>query len=93
MAVLSAAPLSSSSLLSTDTVPFTTSLLHQHGETVECIPFSTSPFSALDIAASQSQFRSIAINESLSINLSSVKSNLVRKKKPLFLIIIRRFIQ
>ena len=61
------------------TVPFTTSLLHQHGEPVQCIPFSTSPFSVLDTNASHPLSRSITIDEDLSIDPTSVKSNLVKK--------------
>ena len=79
MAVLSAAPLSIPSLIATETVPFTSSLLHQHGEPVQCIPFTTSPFSVLDVAASNPS-RSIMISEDLSIDPSSVKPNLVLKK-------------
>ena len=61
-----------------ETVPFTPLLLHQHGEPVQCIPFSTSPFSVLDTAASHLPSRSITISEDLSIDPSSVKPNLVK---------------
>lgn len=84
MAVLSTAPLTISSLIEKETVPFTTRLLHQHGEPVQCIPFSTSPFSVLDIAASHPPSHSIMINEDLSIDPSSVKPKLVKKNLTLF---------
>ena len=78
MAVLSAAPLNCPFLRHTDTVPFTNFLLHQHGEPIQCIPFSTSPFAVFDVAASHPSPCSIMINEDLSIEPSSVKPNLVR---------------
>lgn len=86
MAVLSAAPLRCPLLARTDTVPFTSSLMEQHGEPVHCIPFSTSPFSVLDITRSYSSSLSMMINEDLSINLSSVKTNLVKESYSLMLV-------
>ena len=79
MAVLSAAPLKCPIFKGIETVPFTKFLLHQHGEPVQCIPFSTLPFSVLDVAASHPPSRSITINEDLSIDPSSVKLNMVEK--------------
>ena len=78
MTVLSAAPLRCPFFKHIETVPFTKTLLHQHEEPVQCIPFSTSPFSILDIASSHPPSYSIMINEDLSINPSSVKTNLVK---------------
>jgi len=77
MAVLSAAPLKCPIFKGIETVPFTKFLLHQHGEPVQCIPFSTLPFSVLDVAASHPPSRSITINEDLSIDPSSVKLNMI----------------
>lgn len=85
MGVLSTAPLSNPFLLKKSTVPFNTYLLHQHGEPVQCIPFSTSPFSVLDIAASLPPSHSIKINEDLSIDPSSVKPKLVKRYLTLIL--------
>ncbi|KAF8808730.1 hypothetical protein BYT27DRAFT_7337705 [Phlegmacium glaucopus] len=77
MAVLSAAPLRCPLFNYTEAVPFTKSLMHQHGEPVQCVPFSTSPFSLLDVTSSHPSSWSIMINEDLSINPSSVKTNLM----------------
>jgi len=77
MTVLSAAPLRCPFFKHTETVPFTKTLMHQHEEPVQCIPFSTSPFSILDVASSHPPSYSIMINEDLSINPSSVKTNLI----------------
>lgn len=91
MAVLSAAPLRCPLLQYEETVPFTKFLMHQHGESVQCVPFSTSPFSVLDVASSYPPSHSIMINEDLSINPSSVKTNLVNLLSIPFLMLVISF--
>jgi hypothetical protein len=56
---------------------FDPSLLEQHGEEVQCIPFTTSPFTLIDIARNLPWTNAI-INENFKFIPSSLKVNLVR---------------
>ncbi|KAF8910642.1 hypothetical protein CPB84DRAFT_1958477 [Gymnopilus junonius] len=73
--VLSAAPLWSRELDYVEPEPFTESLLYQHGEEVQCIPFTVSPFTLLDIPASSTD-SSWSIAQFLQIKPSSIKPTL-----------------
>ena len=55
---------------------FDPSLLMQHGEEVQCIPFTVSPFSLLDVARSL-PWSDAVINKYLKFAPSSLKVNLV----------------
>jgi hypothetical protein len=55
---------------------FDPSLLRQHGEEVQCIPFTTSPFSLLDVARNL-PWNHAVINENLKFAPSSLKVNIV----------------
>lgn len=55
---------------------FDPSLLMQHGEEVQCIPFTISPFSLLDVARNL-PWTEAAINRDLKFAPSSLKVNLV----------------
>ena len=55
---------------------FDPSLLKQHGEEVQCIPFTTSPFSLLDIAENL-PWKHAVIGEDLKFAPSSLDINLV----------------
>ena len=57
-------------------LPFEESMLKQHGEEIQCIPFTTSPFAVLDIARNLSWSNAI-INENLKFSPSSLKVNMV----------------
>ncbi|KDR76210.1 hypothetical protein GALMADRAFT_156320 [Galerina marginata CBS 339.88] len=72
---LSAARLWPRELDTVEPEPFAEPLLTQHGEEVQCIPFTTSPFSILDIAAS-SKDSSWSITRDLQVSPSSLKTSL-----------------
>ena len=76
MPVLSAAPLWSPDQEAYEPVPFTEALLHQHGEEVQCIPYTVSPFSLLDIPKS-SEDSTWTIAQYLQVRPSTIKPTLV----------------
>lgn len=57
-------------------LPFEESMLKQHGQEIQCIPFTTSPFAVLDVARNLSWSNAI-INENLKFSPSSLKVNMV----------------
>ncbi|KAF8969720.1 hypothetical protein BDZ97DRAFT_214933 [Flammula alnicola] len=69
---LSAAPLWPRTLDGKEPLPFDESLLRQYEEEVQCIPFTISPFSVVDIATTSSA-ESLEISPDLSFSPSSVK--------------------
>ncbi|KDR76211.1 hypothetical protein GALMADRAFT_247474 [Galerina marginata CBS 339.88] len=73
--LLSIAPLWARTLDSVEPMPFTESLLRQYGEDVQCIPFSISPFSVLDVPASSTN-SSWSITQDIKVVPSSIKPNL-----------------
>ncbi|KIM39862.1 hypothetical protein M413DRAFT_446786 [Hebeloma cylindrosporum] len=72
---LSAAPLWSRSFDNSEPTPFDESLLKQHGQEIQCIPFTTSPFSLWNVADSLPD-GSVNISEKLSFAPSSLQTNL-----------------
>ncbi|PPQ68669.1 hypothetical protein CVT25_012323 [Psilocybe cyanescens] len=76
--LLSAAPLwrADGDNFREDLVSFTEDLLEQHGEEVQCIPFSVSPFTLLDIPASLDSKASWDITRDLSVSPSSIKTTM-----------------
>ncbi|KAF5331125.1 hypothetical protein D9619_005371 [Psilocybe cf. subviscida] len=88
MPVLSAASLWSESLEDAESVPFSRSLLHQHGEDVQCIPFSVSPFALLDAAKSSDSLR---YSTDLSFSPNSIKSNFFSASPVLIPVYIARY--
>ncbi|KAH9481351.1 hypothetical protein JR316_0005876 [Psilocybe cubensis] len=76
--LLSAAPLwnSDGDNYREDLVPFTAEFLEQQALDVQCIPFSVSPFSLLDIPASANSSTSWEISRDLSVSPSSIRTTL-----------------
>jgi len=59
-----------------DPLPFEEVMLKQHGQEIQCIPFTTSPFAALDIARNLSWSNAV-INENFKFSPSSLKVEMV----------------
>ncbi|KAF5381989.1 hypothetical protein D9615_004327 [Tricholomella constricta] len=69
--------------LNIDPVPFTKDLEVQHGVEVSCLPYTISPFSALDMAHSMS-YRDAIIGDDLRVSPKSITTNLLAAYPVLF---------
>jgi hypothetical protein len=70
-------PLLSRPLQPSDAVPFSNELRHQYGTDIECLPYTISPFAALDIAKSLSPMDT-TVDDDLRFTPTSITPNLVR---------------
>lgn len=57
-------------------VPFTKDLEHQYDTEISCLPYTISPFSALDIARSWS-YTEVTVDENVRFSPRSLKPELV----------------